>query len=264
MLTAQIPVNLLRQKLAAGPVTGGIQIMASADVTEVLAGVGLGMLMIDHEHGFGGLGDLVAQLRALKGTGVAALVRVPSHDETYAHRLLDAGVESILFPGVESAAAARAAVRACRYPPHGTRGAGGGLRASGYDTDMDYYGRANDKLLIGVQIESKAGVEAAAEIAAVDGIGLIVIGPRDLSASIGKLGQFADPQVMALFAEAEKRVLASGVAMGSVIYPGMDLAGMFARGHRLILAGSDVAWLAKSARAAATAAAPASLVVSAP
>ncbi|MGE0797914.1 MAG: HpcH/HpaI aldolase/citrate lyase family protein [Lautropia sp.] len=246
-------MNSLKRKLEAGRIVGCIQTMTSADVTEVLAGTGIDMLMIDHEHGFGGLGDVVAQLRALKGTDVPALVRVPSHDPAYVHRLQDAGVASILFPGVERAEDAHALVRACRYPPAGVRGAGGGLRATDYDREPGYFARADADTLVAVQIETARGVAAAADICAVDGIGLVVIGPRDLSGSIGKLGRFDDAAVQALFAEAERRVLASGVPMGSTIYPGLTIAEMFARGHRLILAGTDVAFLSKSARDAARA-----------
>jgi len=244
-------MTTLMRKLQNGErLIGCIQIMASADVTEVLSTTGIDMLMIDQEHGVGNLGDLVAQLRALKGCGIPALVRVPTMDEGYVHRLLDAGVTSILFPAMERAEDVRKMVRTCHYPPAGVRGAGGGLRATAYDSDMGYYASAKDEILVGVQIESAKGVEAAAEICAVEGVGLVVIGPRDLSASIGKLGQFGDEKVKALFAEAEKRILATGVPMGSVVYQGLTAQDMFTRGHRVVLAGTDIAWLARSARAA--------------
>ena len=243
-------MNLLRQKLAKGKVLGCIQVMASADVTEVLAAAGVDMLMIDHEHGHGGLADVIAQLRALNGSGVPVLVRVPSDDAAYVHRLQDAGVDSILFPGVESADRARVLVRTCRYPPAGNRGAGGGLRASRYDRDAEYYRRANEDMLVAVQIESVAGVAAAAEICAVEGVDLVVLGPRDMSSSLGKLGRFDDADVRQLFEDAERLVLASGIAMGSTVFPGLTIGDMFARGHRLLLAGTDVGWLAKAAKAA--------------
>ncbi|MFN0162780.1 MAG: HpcH/HpaI aldolase family protein [Burkholderiales bacterium] len=249
-------MNTLKQRLRDGKrVVGCIQMTRSADVTEVLAGTGLDFLMIDHEHGLGSMGDLVDQLRAMRATQASALVRVPSADAAYVHRLLDAGVTNILFPAVESADAARAAVRSCRYPPAGDRGAGGSLRATDFDRDPGYYTRANDEILVGVQIESSRGVDAAAEITAVEGVDLVVIGPRDLSASIGKLNQFGDPAVQTLFERSEKAVLASGVAMGTVIYPGLTLKDMFARGHRLMLVGTDVSYLARSARAMVEAAA---------
>lgn len=248
-------MNALKQKLASRDhVIGCIQITASADVTEVLAGAGFDFLMIDQEHGFGGLNDLVGQLRALKGTATSALVRVPSEDATYVHRALDAGVLSILFPAVETAAAAQAAVRACRYPPRGERGAGGGLRATDYDRDFGYYEKAADDTLIGIQIESALGVEAIDSIAAVEGIDLIVIGPRDLSASIGKLNRFEDDEVQALFARAERAIRATGVSMGSVIYPGTSARQMLERGHQLLLTGTDIAYLRRSAKDALDAA----------
>ncbi len=247
-------MNALRDKLKAGKAVGCIQVLPSADVTEVLASSGIDMLMLDQEHGTGSLANVVDQLRALHGSGVAALVRVPSFDTAYVNRLQDAGADSILFPAVESAQQARELVQACHYPPSGSRGAGGGLRATRYDADMGYYARANDQVLVAVQIESAKGVAAAAEICAVDGVDLIVIGPRDLSASIGKLGRFDDPEVKALFAEAERKVAASGVAMGTVVYPGSSIGGMFARGHSLVFCGTDVSFLARSARAGAEAA----------
>lgn len=241
-------MNALRSKLAEGRLLGVIQTMPSAEVSEVLAAAGLDMLMLDLEHGLSGMGDLLNQLRALQGTGVPALVRVPRADAAFVNRLQDAGVDTLLFPAVQSAEEARALVRACRYPPAGTRGAGGGLRASRYDRDPHYYANAQANTVIGVQIESARGVEEAARICAVEGIDLVVIGPRDLSASVGKLGRFDDPEVLALYEQAEQAIAASGVAMGSTLYPGRSVAQMFARGHRLLLVGTDVGLLGRAAR----------------
>lgn len=241
-------MNALRSKLAEGRLLGVIQSMPAAEVTEVLSAAGLDMLMLDLEHGLSSLGDLLNQLRALQGTGVPALVRVPRADTAFVNRLQDAGVDSLLFPAVQSAEEARELVRACRYPPDGTRGAGGGLRASRYDRDPDYYASASSRTLIGVQIESARGVEEAARICAVEGLDLVVIGPRDLSASVGKLGQFDDPEVLALYEQAERTIAASAVAMGSTVYPGRTAAQMFARGHRLLLVATDVGLLGRAAR----------------
>ena len=177
------------------------------------------------------------------------MIRVPSNDAVYFQRVLDAGFDCVLCPAVENREAAEAVVRACRYPPGGTRGAGGGLRAADYGRDNAYYERSAADLLIAIQIESAEGVAQLADIASVEGVDLVVIGPRDLSASIGKLNSFADPEVQALFAEAEKRVLASGKLMGSVIYPGLSLADMYDRGHTFIIGGSDVGFLVQGAQA---------------
>lgn len=242
-------MNELKRRLSAGVVVGAIQVLPCAGVTEVLAAAGLDMLMLDLEHGQAGMTELLHQLRALQGTGVPALVRVPGRDMVLANRLQDAGVDSLLFPAVESAEEARNLLRACRYPPAGTRGAGGGLRATRYDRDLDYYASANERTLVAVQIETARGVEAARDICQVEGIDLVVIGPRDLSASIGKLGRFEDPEVRSLVEQAERAVRDAGVAMGSTIYPGRTAAETIARGHRLLLAGSDVGLLGRAASA---------------
>ncbi len=241
-------MNALRARLRDGRLVGVIQSMPSAEVTEVLAAAGFDLVMMDLEHGSAGLREVLHQLRALQGTGVPALVRVPSKDPSFANRLQDAGVDNLLFPAVESAAEAQAIVRACRYPPLGTRGAGGGLRASRYDHDPDYYARAAERTLVAVQIETALGVACASAICTVEGIDLVVIGPRDLSASIGKLGRFDDPQVMRLYEQAEYAIGSSGVPMASTLYPGRTVAQMFARGHGLLLAATDVGLLGRAAR----------------
>jgi 4-hydroxy-2-oxoheptanedioate aldolase len=244
-------MNALKRALREGRRTVGcIQLIPSADVTEILGGAGFDVLMLDHEHGPAGLRDTVAQLRALKGTGTAAMVRVPSHEASYVHRLLDAGVDGLVFPNVESADDARAVVALTRYPPRGTRGAGGGLRATGYDRDVGYYDRADDDLLVVVQIESIRGVHAIPGITAVEGVDLVLIGPRDLSASLGKLNRFDDPEVLAAFELAERLLAASPVPHATVVYVGMTARQMFERGHALVLVSTDVAFLVRSARAA--------------
>jgi 4-hydroxy-2-oxoheptanedioate aldolase len=105
-----------------------------------------------------------------------------------------------------------------------------------------------DELLIAVQIESAIGVEHIDEIASVAGIDLLLLGPRDLSASIGKLGRFEDPEVQRIVAEAEAAILGSGKRLGSVVYPGHTLAQMFERGYDLLIGGSDIGFLVEGAR----------------
>jgi len=244
-------MNALKRSLREGRRgIGCIQQIPSADVTEILGGAGFDVLMLDQEHGPAGLQDTVSQLRALGGSGTAAMVRVPSHDASYVHRLLDAGVDGLVFPNIESAEAARAMVGLTRYPPRGSRGAGGGLRATGYDRDFGYYERAADDLLVVVQIESMQAVRAIPEIAAVDGVDLVVIGPRDLSASLGKLNRFDDPEVLGAFEQAERLLAASRVPYGTVVYAGMTARQMFERGHRVVLVSTDVGFLVRAARAA--------------
>lgn len=243
-------MNRLKAKLTEGKkVLGCFLSTPSPDNAEILAGAGFDFLLIDHEHSFGGLTDAVAQLRSIRSSSTTSMLRVPTNDPVYFQRALDAGVECVLCPGVDKRSEAEAVVRACRYPPAGTRGAGGGLRAAHYDRDADYYRRAASESLIAVQIESADAVAALDEIASVDGIDMIIIGPRDLSGSIGKLNQFEDPAVFALFAEAERKALASGKFVGTVVYPSFTLNDMFKRGHHAIIATSDVGLLVKGAKA---------------
>src|SRR5262249_12869769 len=149
--------------------TGCILSTPSPDNAEILAGAGFDFLLIDHEHGFGGLTDAVAQLRSIKCSSATAMLRIPANDPVSVQRAIDVVVVCILCPGVYARAEAEAVVRACRYPPAGTRGAGGSLRAALYDRDPGYYARAAHDILIAVQIESADAVAALDRIASVDG-----------------------------------------------------------------------------------------------
>jgi 4-hydroxy-2-oxoheptanedioate aldolase len=243
--------NFLKSKLLNRErALGCFLLTGSSDNAEVLAHAGFDFLLIDHEHGSGSRGDAIGQMRAMKGTPTTSMLRIPSLDAGYIKRVLDAGVQCILCPMVESASTAKAVVDACWFPPRGARGAGGATRASAYGYDADSAYRVQDELLIAVQIESAIGVEHIDEIAAVAGIDLLLIGPRDLSASIGKLGRFEDPEVQAIVANAESAILRSGKHLGSVIYPGQTPAQMFARGYDLLIAGSDIGFLVEGARRA--------------
>jgi 2-keto-3-deoxy-L-rhamnonate aldolase RhmA len=246
--------NLLKIKLLNRErVLGCFLLTDSSDNAEVLANAGFDFLLIDHEHGSGNRGDAVAQMRAMKGTPTTSMLRVPSLDPGYIKRVLDAGVQCILCPMIESASSAKAVVEACWFPPRGARGAGGATRASIYGYAADAADRVQDELLIAVQIESVIGIEHIDEIAAVAGIDLLLLGPRDLSASIGKLGRFEDPEVLAIVAKAEAAILGSGKLLGSVVYPGQTPVQMFERGYDLLIAGSDIGFLVEGARRAVSA-----------
>lgn len=239
----------LMQKMRAGKACIGAWLLTnSADVAEILAYAGLDFVLIDHEHGQSDIGDAIAQMRAIKGHDCASIVRVPSHDPIYIKRILDAGVDGILVPNVGSGEEAREIVAACHYPPRGFRGAFGGMRAMDYGFNPGYYAAAADKLFIAVQVESAAAIDKIDEIAAVDGIDLIFIGPRDLSATLGKLNQFDDPVVKSEIARAEKAILKSGKLLGSTAINGKIANDMAARGHRFIIAGSDVTLLGLGVR----------------
>jgi 4-hydroxy-2-oxoheptanedioate aldolase len=242
--------NPLKRKLREGRACFGAWMLSgSADMAEVLAYAGLDFLLLDHEHGQASIDQAVGQLRAIKGSNCAGILRVPSNDKVYIKRALDAGVDGIMVPSVTSAAEARAVVDSCRYAPVGVRGAFGGMRAMKYGFNPGYYETSFDDLLVVVQVESAVAIDNIPEIAAVEGVDVIFIGPRDLSATLGKLNQFDDPVVRGHIDRAAEAILAGGKLLGSTAISGKMAKDMAARGYRFIIPGSDVGLLGLGIRA---------------
>jgi 4-hydroxy-2-oxoheptanedioate aldolase len=244
--------NRLKARLGAGESVFGAWVGSGSAVNaEVLAHAGFDFLVIDQEHGSGELTDAVAALRAAETAGTPCIVRAPWNDPIWLKRILDAGAQSLMIPSVETAAAAEAAVRACRYPPQGTRGyAAGVVRASAYGTEPGYVHKANDNLLLVLQIESAAAVEEAAGICAIDGADVVFIGVNDMAGSIGRLEQLDHPDVRSLVRRAEDIILASGKPMGTVPSAGASWQELFERGYRMVVGPHDVILLREAARAA--------------
>lgn len=241
--------NPLKRKLQAGqPCFGAWMLSTSADMAEILAYAGMDFLVLDHEHGQGSIDQAIGQLRAIKGSDCVGVVRVPTNDHVYIKRVLDAGVGGIMVPNVNSAEEARHVVDACRYAPTGIRGAFGGMRAMKYGFDPGYYESVVENLLVVVQVENTRAIDAIPEIAAVDGVDMIFIGPRDLSATLGKLNQFDDREVRGQIDRAAKAILAGGKILGSTAASGKVAKDMVARGYRFIIPGSDATLLGLGVR----------------
>jgi 4-hydroxy-2-oxoheptanedioate aldolase len=221
--------NVLKSRLRAGESVYGAWVgSGSPGNAELLGHVGFDFLVLDLEHGAGELSDAVAMLRAAESSATPCIVRAPWNDPIWLKRALDAGVDSVMIPSVETADAARAAVAACRYPPQGARGyAAGVVRASTFGLEPDYVAKANDNLLIVLQIESKTAVEHAAEICAIDGVDVVFIGVNDLAGSIGRLEQLDHPDVRSLVDRAEEIILAAGKPMGTVPSAGASWQELF-------------------------------------
>jgi 4-hydroxy-2-oxoheptanedioate aldolase len=238
--------------LAGGDALFGCWIGSGSAVNaEVLSHVGFDFLLVDQEHGEGELTDAVAVLRAAEAAGAPCLVRVPWNDPIWFKRILDVGATSLMVPSVTTAEEAEAAVRACRYPPNGTRGyAAPIVRAANYGLMADYIEKADANLLIVVQIESADAVDHAAEICAVEGVDVVFIGCNDLAGSIGRLEQLDHPDVRALITRAEDAILASGKPMGTVPNAGASWQQLFDRGYRLVAGPHDLVMLRESGRKA--------------
>lgn len=237
--------NILKKKLADNAPLFGVWLQSGSPVVaEILSQVGFDFMLLDLEHGQGELADAIAVLRCAQIGGTPCIVRVPSADPIFLKRILDAGFNSIMVPSIETAEEARMVVSACRYPPHGRRGyAASAVRASGYGIVTNYMSRANDELLLILQIESAAAVERAAEICAVEGVDVPFLGVNDTAGSIGLLEQLDRPEVRALVEKAETAMKSSGKPMGTVPNAGADWKALVDAGYRLVPVASDVALL---------------------
>jgi len=169
--------------------------LGSAMVAELVGHAGFDWLLIDTEHSPNELPAIVAQLQAMQTGTASAVIRPAWNDPVLIKRILDIGVQSLLIPFVETAEAAAAAVAATRYPPDGIRGVSTGSRAAGYGRIKDYPKAAGAEICVLVQIETMKGVENIDAIAATPGVDGVFVGPADLSASLGHLGDQLHPVV---------------------------------------------------------------------
>lgn len=243
--------NPLKARLAQGGKCLGVwDSLGSPTVSEIFALAGYDFLILDQEHGAAGLETLANQLRALSGTAAAGIVRVTDIDVARFKTILDLGPDGFMIPNVRSAEEARTIVRACRYPPAGIRGiAHAAARAADYGLKADeYFARVNDDLVIMCQIESRAGVAACAEIAAVDGVDVLFLGLNDLAGDCGAPGQFTHPQVQAEVRRFEDAVRASGKRLGSIPQPGLSCQALFEKGYSVAAGSVDVLILREHAR----------------
>jgi 2-keto-3-deoxy-L-rhamnonate aldolase RhmA len=244
--------NNFRKRMLSGQRCYGCWLhLGSPVAAELLAMAGFDALIIDHEHGSGELTGAIQLMQGMSATPSSPIVRVPWNDVVSLKRALDIGPEGVMIPSVNSADDARAAVAACRYPPEGTRGAAYGLvRASNYGlAAREYFEGLEENLLIACQIETAEAVDAIPEIAAVEGVDMLFIGPIDLSGSIGKLGCFDDPEVIALRERAEDAIKASGKLLGGLAVPCLSITDMAARGYDFVTAASDITLLRDAALA---------------
>lgn len=237
---------------APRPLAGLWVCSGSALVAEICAGGGLDWLLIDMEHSPNGLESVLAQLQAVAAYPTTPLVRVPAADPVVIKQVLDLGAQNLLVPMISSADEARAVVQAVRYPPRGRRGVGSALaRSARWNRVEGYLTQADDQVAVFVQIETTEGVDAAAEIAAVDGVAGVLVGPSDLAASMGLLGQQTHPQVTAAVARAFEGVRAAGKPVGVNAFDPAVADAYVEAGASFVLVGADVALLARGSEALA-------------
>lgn len=240
--------NSFKQALTSGqPLYGLWLALADSYSAEVCAGAGFDWLVVDGEHAPNDLRSILAQLQALAAYPSAPVVRLPVGDPVLVKQVLDIGARTLLIPMVESAAQARELVAATRYPPQGIRGVASALvRASGFSRDATYLQHANEGICLLVQVESAAALGELDSIAAVEGVDGVFVGPADLAASMGYLGNPAHPDVHAAIQGAASRIRAAGKAAGILATDEEAARRYLGWGYTFVAVGVDVLLLTRA------------------
>ncbi|WP_372094939.1 HpcH/HpaI aldolase/citrate lyase family protein [Tistrella mobilis] len=244
------PCNDFKRRLTAGEVLNGFWLsLASPVASEALSLAGFDWLLFDGEHSPVDVAGVQPLLQAAATGTASAVVRPAWNDKVLIKRLLDIGAQTLLVPFVQSAEEAAAAVLASRYPPHGVRGVAGATRASRYGQTEDYFAVANREICVLVQVETGEALGRLEEIAAVDGVDGVFIGPSDLAASMGHLGRPGHPEVQAALKDAAARIAATGKAPGILATNAADARRYVDWGYRFVAAGVDIGVLMAGAKA---------------
>ncbi|KAK3005521.1 hypothetical protein RJ639_016361 [Escallonia herrerae] len=239
----------LKSRLNDGDTLYGLFLLSFSPTLAEIAGLaGYDFVVVDMEHGHGGVSDALPCLHALAATSTPAILRLPESNPTWAKKALDLGPQGIMFPMIDSPKLARKAVSYCRFPPKGVRGSAHTVvRASNYGIDPGYLSNYEDELLIMCQVESEEAVKKIEEIAAVDGVDCIQMGPLDLSASMGYLWDPGNKKVREVMRSAEKGVLktAGGSGGGGAFLAGFAMPhdspdDMRGRGYHMVSGAVDV------------------------
>jgi 4-hydroxy-2-oxoheptanedioate aldolase len=218
----------------------------SPAVVEMLGPAGYDWILLDTEHAPSELPDVMAQMRVLTGSATEPVVRPAWNDTVIIKRLLDGGARTLLVPFVQNEEEAIRAVRAMRYPPHGVRGVSVSTRANRYGRLSDYFSRAEGELCLLVQLETRAALEQLERIAAVDGVHGIFIGPSDLAADLGHLGNPGHPDVQAAMRGAAERARAAGKPAGTLAPVEDDARRYLDWGYTFVAIGVDIGLLRKA------------------
>jgi len=243
-----MPRNAFKHAIAKGELQIGLWCSLCSPITaEIVSHSGFDWLLLDTEHSPNEVPDVLAQLQAVQAGTAAPIVRPAWNDIVLIKRFLDIGAQTLLIPFVQTPEEARRAVEATRYPPGGIRGITGSGRASRYGRVKDYLKNASEEICLLVQVETKSALDRIEDIAAVDGIDGVFIGPNDLSASFGHIGNWAHADVQDALQDAVSRLKKIGKPAG-ILTPNEDEAKRFiAWGYTFVAVGADLGLLARGA-----------------
>jgi 4-hydroxy-2-oxoheptanedioate aldolase len=242
-----MPVNELKRALKHKRVQVGCWLsLASHASAEICASAGFDWVLVDTEHSPTDVPQVHHQLHAIAAYPVSALVRAYWNDTVLIKRLLDLGVQSLLLPYVQNVEEARRAVSAVRYPPRGVRGVSANSRSNRFGRVKDYFKHADEEICLMLQVETRSALAQIEAIAAIDGVDVVFIGPQDLAADFGQLGNPGHPDVQAAMADAIKRIRATGKAPGILAFAEADAKKWIEQGALFVAVTSDQFLLARA------------------
>lgn len=245
-----LPLNRFKRAMASGEVQYGLWLgLPDSTAAEIAAAAGFDWLLIDHEHAPFEVTDILAHLQVMAAYAVAPVVRPVDANPSLLKKLLDIGVQTFLVPMVDTPVQAQSLVRALRYPPAGIRGLGTSLaRAAAWGQTPGYVQRANEEICLLVQVETVQALEDLGQILAVDGVDGVFIGPSDLSASMGYVGDPGHPEVVDAVSAGLRAIAAAGKFAGVLCIDPALAANYRACGANFIGVGVDTLILAQGAR----------------
>ena len=244
----ELPQNAFKRALKAGRAQIGLWSSLSSNYTvEVIAGAGFDWILLDTEHSPNEIPDLFGQLQAVARGTATPIIRPAWNDAVLAKRALDIGAQALLFPYVQNAEEARRAVESTRYPPQGIRGVSVAARASRYGRTPGYLTKANSEICVLVQVETRTALDHLESIAQVEGVDGVFIGPSDLAASLGHLGNPQHETVQKAIHEAVDRLTALGKPAGILTGNQEEAKRYIDWGFLFVAVGADVGLLTKGA-----------------
>ena len=242
--------NAFKHDLAAGKLQIGLwSSLCSNIAAEIISDSGFDWILLDTAHSPNEIPDLVGQLQAMQASKTTPIIRPAWNDAVLAKRALDIGAQTLLFPYVQNAEEASAAVASTRYPPHGIRGVSVAARASRYGRTPGYLSKANDEICVLVQVETGSALSELEAIAEIDGVDGVFIGPSDLAASLGHVGNPQHPDAQAAIKDAVTRLTAVGKPAGILTGNEEEARRYIDWGYLFVAVGADVGLLAKNADA---------------
>ena len=243
----ELPKNAFKHDMAAGKLQIGLWCSLCSNIAaELVSYSGFDWLLLDTEHSPNEVPDILSQLQASARGTAHSIVRPAWNDPVLIKRYLDIGAQTLLLPYVQNAEEAKRAVEATRYPPHGIRGVTGSGRAAKFGRITDYLKTANDEICVLVQVETREALAQIDKIAAVPGVDGVFIGPSDLSASFGHIGNPAHPEVQKAIEDAGKRIRAAGKGAGILTGNEDEARRYIGWGYNFVAVGTDLLLLARA------------------